>query len=65
MISENLKTARSVAGMTQKELADKLGVYQKDISRWESGSCAPSLEMFAQICRVLNVSADAILELNQ
>lgn len=63
-IAEKLKNARKAAGMTQSELAEKLEVYQKDISRWERGERTPSLECFAQICKVLKVSADAILDLD-
>lgn len=62
-IHENLKKARKDAGLTQKELAECLNVYQKDISRWENGERTPSLEMFAKICAELDVSADEILEL--
>ena len=32
----NIRTARKAAGLTQKQLADKLGIYQKDVSRWEN-----------------------------
>ena len=35
-LGENIKTARKAAGVTQKELAERLQVYQKDISRWEN-----------------------------
>ncbi|MEE1054433.1 helix-turn-helix domain-containing protein [Bariatricus sp. SGI.154] len=62
-IGENIKKARKAAGISQKELADRLQVYQKDISRWENGERAPSIEVFARICRELSVSADEILEL--
>lgn len=62
-IGENIKKARKAAGISQKELADRLQVYQKDISRWENGERAPSIEVFARICRELSVSADKILEL--
>ena len=62
-IGENLKAARKAAGISQVELAERLEVYQKDISRWENGERTPSLECFARICKVLNVSADTILEL--
>lgn len=63
MINDNIRKARKASGITQKELAAALGVYQKDISRWENGERLPSLEIFAKICRVLNVSADFILEI--
>lgn len=63
-IGENIKKARKTAGMSQKELAERLEVYQKDISRWETGERTPSLEVFARICRELGASADDLLELN-
>ncbi len=63
-VGENIKAARKAAGFTQVELAERLGVYQKDISRWEKGEIQPSLGTFADICRALNASADAMLELN-
>ncbi len=63
-VGENIKAARKAAGVTQAELAERLGVYQKDISRWEKGEIQPSLSAFVEICRALNASADAMLELN-
>ena len=63
MIGENIRKARKAAGVSQKELADRLQVYQKDISRWENGERTPTMEVFTKICRELNASADEILEL--
>lgn len=62
-IGDNLKNARVSVGMTQKELAEKLGVYPKDICRWETGVRVPGADKLAAICRALNVSADDILGL--
>lgn len=59
----NLKKARVDAGYTQKQLADAIGVYQKDISRWEREELVPSALTLAKICRELKASADAILEI--
>lgn len=64
-IGENIKNARKAAGVSQKELAERLGVYQKDISRWENGERTPSLEVFARICKELNASADEILQIRE
>lgn len=61
-IHENIKKARKAAGVTQKELAEIIGVYQKDISRWESGERTPSVEALAGICKALKVSANVLLE---
>lgn len=62
-LGENLKKARKAAGVTQKELAEQLDVYQKDISRWETGERVPNAIALAEICRILKASADDILEL--
>lgn len=62
-LGENLKKARAAAGITQKELAEKLGVYPKDISRWENEERTPSAIALAKICKELGASADEILEL--
>lgn len=63
-LGENIKKARKSAGVTQKELAERVGAYQKDVSRWETGEVTPSVESLADICRALKVSADHILELD-
>lgn len=63
-IGQNIKQARKEVKMTQKELADKLGVYQKDISRWENDELMLSASTLAKICKILCVSSDIILEIN-
>ncbi len=63
-LGENIRNARKAAGMTQKQLADMLGVYQKDVSRWENNILIPSAVTFAKICKVTGASADELLELN-
>lgn len=62
-LGENMKRARVTAGITQSELADKLGVTQKNVSRWECGERTPSAITLAKICMALGASADDILEL--
>ena len=42
-LTRALIEARIAAGMTQKELADKSGIRQSNISRIESGSCVPTI----------------------
>lgn len=62
-LGDNLRKARKEAGITQVALAEELNVYQKDISRWENGELTPNVLTFREICRILNTSADTILEL--
>lgn len=64
-IGANIRRARVAAGMRQKELAERLQVYQKDISRWENDTRVPSAIALQEICRALGASADEILELNK
>ena len=42
-LTRALIAARIAAGMTQKDLADKSGVRQSNISRIENGSCVPTI----------------------
>ena len=51
MIGENIRKARKAAGVSQKELAERLQVYQKDISRWENGERTPTMEVFTKILK--------------
>lgn len=62
-LGENLKKARQSVGITQKELAERLEVYQKDISRWENNELTPNVLTLAKICKALSASADEILEI--
>ena len=41
--------ARLEAGLTQKELAEKIGTHQSNISRLESGKCTPTFQLLAKV----------------
>ena len=49
--------------MTQKQLAEKLNVDESNITKWKKGEYCPSLEIFYQLCLLLDVSADYLLGL--
>lgn len=51
-ISEN----RKKHGMSQKELADKLSITDKAISKWERGISFPDISMLIPISKVLDIS---------
>lgn len=48
--------ARQDAGMTQTELARRIGTYQPVIARLEAGERSPTIETMSKIAKVLNVS---------
>lgn len=52
---------RKTAGLTQKELADKLHVSDKSISRWERGEGAPDLSLIPVIAELFGVTSDELL----
>lgn len=62
-LGENIKKARRTAGVAQVVLAERLGVTQKDVSRWERNERTPNAITLGEICRALGASADKILEL--
>ena len=59
-----LKSLRSKKGLTQQQLADKLGIVKASVSSYEQSSNYPSVEILIQLCRTLNVSADFLLGLS-
>ena len=60
-IGENIRKYRKNLGMTQEELAKKMGVIQPNVHRWEKGLVTPSLETIKKLAKILNVSADGLL----
>lgn len=56
-IAEN----RKAKGFTQIEFAEKLGVSNKSVSRWETGKNMPDVSLFLSICDVLDISVNELL----
>ena len=63
--NENLKMAREKKNMTQKEVADSIGVAKSPYSLYESGNREPNVQTIKKIADTLNVSADDLLGLNE
>lgn len=58
---ENLKIARKVCGLTQRQVANKLGVVESCYANWEQGRTEPSIEMLRNLCFVFSVSIDELI----
>ena len=54
-LGEQIRTARKGAGMTQRQLADRIGVWRQMVSRYETGSDPPSLEILSRIAGVVDL----------
>ena len=61
--SELLKQCRKKQGISQAELASKLGVTQQAVGKWESGKSSPDPGTVARIAELLNTTADYLLGL--
>ena len=59
-ISENIKKYRKMKGMTQKQLAESIGVSVQAISKWECGA-TPDITQIQPLCRALGASANELL----
>lgn len=54
-LSTYIKSRRQNIGLTQKELAELVGVTDVTISRWESGQRDPIWYQFVKLCEVLGM----------
>ncbi len=61
----NLKELRLKYKMTQKELADKIGVTKSVISYYELQECSPSPEVLIKLSGIFHVTTDYLLGIEQ
>lgn len=61
-IGKNIKRIRLLRGFSQQNLADDLDKSVNLISLLENGKTGPSVETIIDICKILNVDANAIFE---
>jgi len=59
---KNIKKIRILAGLTQKELAEKLEVSSKTISAYETGRALPPLPVLLRIAEVTNVNLESLIK---
>lgn len=60
-ISNFIKTKRKELGITQDELAEKLFVTEKAISRWETGRGTPDISLLLPLSKELNIDVSELL----
>lgn len=62
MIVNRVKELRTAAGMTQKVLADQLGVTVPTVSKWELGQRTPELEKVFRMTLIFGVPIEEIVQ---
>ena len=60
-LGERLKTLRIESGLTQKQIAERVGVAISGISSYESGTRLPSYPVLIKLARVYHVQTDFLL----
>lgn len=61
--SNNLKEIRKSKGLTQKDMAEKIGVAKSTYSLYESGKREPNILTIKKIAKVLDISASELLNI--
>ena len=59
-IAKNIRVYRELHGMTQKDLADQLGVTKAAVNNWETGNNSPDIETLMKICRLFKTTPSAM-----
>ena len=59
--SENLRRLRRGQDLTQEQLAERLGVSFQTVSRWETGTVYPDIELLPVLSELFNVTVDELI----
>lgn len=60
-IGKYIAGKRKALGLTQRQLADKLGMSDKSVSKWERGVCLPDVSVYSDLCLILGIGINEFL----
>ena len=60
-LADRIKSLRESAGLTQAEVARRLGISRSGVNAWEMGLSVPSTQYIVELARNFNVSTDYLL----
>ena len=58
------KDCRKESGLSQKEVAERLGIHQSNISDWENNISRPDYEKLIELAKIYNVTLYQLLGIN-
>ncbi len=64
MLGERIRELRESRGLSQVQLAKRLGKSKQSVSNWENNNILPSIEMLIRLAEVFHVSCDYLLEID-
>ena len=62
IIGKFILQKRKEKNLTQEELAEKLGVSNKTISKWENGKCMPDYSVIKNLCEELEITVAELMD---
>lgn len=65
VIGKKLRELRKDAGFTQKQIAKLMNKSETGYASWEQGLAEPSVNDLRKLCRIYEISADFLLELDE
>ncbi len=60
-IGEKISKLRSLADVSQEQLAEKIGVSRQSVSKWEMNQAVPQIDKILLLCELFDISADEFL----
>ena len=60
-IGKYISEKRKALGLTQKQLAEKIGMSDKSVSKWERGVCLPDVSVYLELCEILGIHINEFL----
>ena len=64
-LGEQIRRLREEKGLSQEVLAEKLDVSRQTVSNWENDRATPDAYKLKQLCEILGISANGILEMEE
>ena len=61
-LKDRIAAVRKVAGLTQEQLGELLGVTRQAVSKWERGTADPSTSNLLALAKLFGVSAEELLK---
>lgn len=63
MYGKRIRDERQLKGLTQAQLAEKIGITQSTLGKYEREKLQPNIDIIIKICKVLEISSDNLLGL--
>lgn len=62
MLKENLMILRNIHGLSQAEIAEKIGISRQAYAKWESGASLPDIEKCKRLADIYGITIDSLMK---